>query len=403
MAVRRATRADLEALVRLEASFPGDRISRASFQRFLDAATADVWVAVAEAASAGGDRAAGSDAATARRPATVASTVVGDAVVTYRRGFHGARLYSLVTDPAHRGRGVASAILDVAEAAAFERGCVSMRLEVRLDNVGAIAVYERRGYERVGVTDDFYEDGSDALRMRKRLREGHARLLSVPYQPQSLEFTCGAACLHMAMRALGHPMPLGPAGELALWREATTVFMLAGHGGTSAHGLAVAALRRGFDAEVWVEKRGVPFLDTVRDTNKKAVIALAHAGFLEDFQRLGGREHVGEFGAEDVVAQLRGGRVPLVMVSGSRLYFERIPHWVVATGWDEDHLYVHDPHLPDGAERADGVHLPLRRADFAAVARYGRARHRAMVVVARRRRGRRQSGRWAKADGPSAR
>jgi ribosomal protein S18 acetylase RimI-like enzyme len=48
-------------------------------------------------------------------------------------------------------------------------------LEVRVDNVAAIRLYERRGYEVVGVTDDFYEDGSDALRMRKRLRGDAAR------------------------------------------------------------------------------------------------------------------------------------------------------------------------------------------------------------------------------------
>lgn len=364
--VRRATRGDLDALVRLEEVFPGDRVPRASFARFIDGATSDVWVAELDGA------------------------VVGDAVVTYRRGFHGARLYSLVTDPDHRGRGVAKALLDAAEAAATERGCVSIRLEVRVDNVDAIRLYERRGYDVVGVTDDFYEDGSDALRMRKRLRGDAARLLTVPYQPQSLEFTCGAASLQMAMRSLGHPTPLGPAEELALWREATTVFMLAGHGGTSAHGLAVAALRRGFDAEVWIDRRGVPFLDTVRDPTKKEVVALAHAGFLAELERLGGRERVGEFGPTDVERHLRAGRVPLVLVSNARLHAERVPHWVVATGWDDDHLYLHDPLVPDGGDRADGVHLPLRRSDFAAVARYGRARHRAMVVVARKRRRRAQ-------------
>lgn len=363
--VRRAARADLPALVRLEQVFPGDRISRASFARFLDAPTADAWVAELD------------------------GTVVGDAVVTYRRGLHGARLYTLVTDPRHRGRGIATALLDAAEAAARERGCVSIRLEVRVDNASAIALYERRGYEVVGRTDDFYEDGSDALRMRKRLRGDAARLLTVPYQPQSLEFTCGAASLQMALRSLGHATPLGPAEELALWREATTVFMLAGHGGTSAHGLAVAALRRGFDAEVWVDRAEVPFLDTVRDPTKKEVIALAHAGFVAELAARGGRERVGDFGVDDVVAQLKAGRVPIVLVSNARIHAERVPHWVVATGWDDDHVYLHDPLVPDDGDRADGVHQPLRRADFAAVARYGRARHRAMVVVGRKRRRRR--------------
>jgi hypothetical protein len=184
----------------------------------------------------------------------------------------------------------------------------------------------------------------------------------VPYHPQSLEFTCGPACLMMALRSLGHAEPLGQGEELALWREATTVFMLAGHGGASAHGLAVAALRRGFGAEVWVDQPGAPFLDTVRSPAKKRVIELTHAGFEEELARRGGQVRLGDFTADDVVEQLAAGRVPLVLVSGASLYAERIPHWVVATGWDDDHLYVHDPHLPEGAQRADGVHLPLRRA-----------------------------------------
>ena len=34
--------------------------------------------------------------------------------------------------------------------------------------------------------------------------------------------------------------------EMQLWREATTIFMAAGHGGCSGQGLALAATRRGF-------------------------------------------------------------------------------------------------------------------------------------------------------------
>lgn len=381
--VRRATRRDLADLVRLETVFTGDRVSRASFARFIEAPTADVWVAT-DSARSGGDAAAGG----------AAEPVVGDAVVAYRRGFHSARLYSLVTAPRREGQGIGSALLAQAEATARERGIVTMRLEVRVDNDRAITFYLRHGYEIVGRTHDYYEDHSDAVRMRKRLRGDQAQLLTVPYYPQSLAFTCGPACLMMALRSLGHAVPLGQAEELALWREATTVFMLAGHGGTSAHGLAVAALRRGFDAEAWVDRTGAPFLDTVRSATKKRVIELAHQGFEEELARRGGRVRTGDFGADDVVRQLGAGRVALVLVSGAQLYAERIPHWVVATGWDDDHLYVHDPHLPPGAERADGVHLPLRRADFARVARYGRARHRAMVVL---------GARTARRDGRSVR
>jgi ribosomal protein S18 acetylase RimI-like enzyme len=375
--IRRATLADLPALVDLERVFPGDRISRPSLARFVDQPSADVWVAERD------------------------GEVVGDAVVTYRRGFLSARVYTLAVAPHARGLGVGRALLERVERGAKERGCVTVRLEVREDNEAALALYRRGGYQSAGSTSDYYEDGSAARRLRKRLVGGDAHLLVVPYYAQSLEFTCGPAALMMAMRAVGWSGPISPEQELAIWREATTVFMLAGHGGTSAQGLAVAARRRGLAPSVWVDAPGPAFLDTVRAPDKKAVIELAHRSFEAELARDGVSVRVGEFTADDVVAALRRGQVPVVLVSGARLYAERVPHWVAVTGWDSDHLYVHDPHVPEGGELADGLHLPLPRSEFAALARYGRARHRAMVLVGPGGDG--PQARPARASGPSTR
>src|SRR5690606_28536646 len=182
--VRHAARRDLESLVKLEEGFPGDRISRASLSRLLSRESAVIFVAQA------GDE------------------VVGDAIVLFRSGFKTARLYSMIVSPAWRGRGVARSLLAAAEAAARERGSVSLRLEVREDNRPAIALYRNHGYEVVGAASDYYEDGGGAIRMRKRFMPGGATLLGVPYYPQSLDFTCGPACLMMAMRQHGYPVPL---------------------------------------------------------------------------------------------------------------------------------------------------------------------------------------------------
>ena len=101
---------------------------------------------------------------------------------------------------------------------------------------------------------------------------------------------------------------------------------------------------------------------------RSEVIALAHAGFLAEFERLGGRERVGEFGADDVVAQLQAGRVPLVLVSNARLHAERVPHWVVATGFGRR------PPLPARPARARGRRPRRRRAPAAAARRLRRGR-----------------------------
>ena len=356
--VRRAERSDIEALLELEMGFPGDRMSRSSLVRLLGRDSADVWVAEAD------------------------GKVMGDAIVLFRRGFESARLYSMVVNPAYRGRGIARRLLEAAEEGARERGAIVMRLEVREDNAAAISLYQAAGYALRGRTADYYEDHSSALRMHKRFVAGGATVLGVPYYPQTLDFTCGPAALMMAMRYHDYPVPLERWLELALWREATTVFMLSGHGGCSAHGLAVAALRRGFQAIVVSPDSGVPFLDSVRG-EKKEVVRISHTTFERELRGLGGKVELRDFGHQDVADAIARGAVPLVLLSGYRLYDERVPHWVVITGYDDDHLYLHDPLVPEGTSRADAVHLPIKRDFFDQVSRWGRARHRAMVVLER--------------------
>lgn len=363
-------RADLDALVELEASFEGDRLRRSALARLLTRPSADVWVASFE-------------------DGTGPAVVVGDAIVLYRTGFASARLYTLAVAPSWRGRGVARALLERAEEGAKERGVVALRLEVRVDNEAAIRLYRARGYEVLGTTHEYYEDGSTALRMRKRFVAGGTHILAVPYYPQSLDFTCGPAALMMAMRFHGDEAPLGRAREIELWRLATTIFMQAGHGGCSSEGLAVAAMRAGFPATVVSSDADVPFLDGVRSPVKKDVIRLSHQAFSAELVERGSPVQQRDFRLDEVVDALRDGLIPLLLVSGYRLYAQKVPHWVTLTGFDAEHVYLHDPHVPDGTARADSVHLALPRGDFEAVSRYGRRRHRSMVLIG----GRERSGR----------
>ncbi|WP_257388443.1 GNAT family N-acetyltransferase, partial [Tahibacter caeni] len=86
--LRRAVPADLAALVGLErASFSYDRMSERQFRRHLRSDSAAVLVAE----DAGG--------------------LLGSAVLFFRRGAPRARLYSLATAAAARGRGIGAALL----------------------------------------------------------------------------------------------------------------------------------------------------------------------------------------------------------------------------------------------------------------------------------------------------
>ena len=57
-----------------------------------------------------------------------------------------AELRRVFVDPASRGRGMATALLDAAEAAARELGAVVVRLDTRHDLVEALGLYAKRGY-----------------------------------------------------------------------------------------------------------------------------------------------------------------------------------------------------------------------------------------------------------------
>jgi ribosomal-protein-alanine N-acetyltransferase len=75
-------------------------------------------------------------------------------------------LLAIATAPDHRRRGVAARLLDHLLAVAHATKAVLVTLEVRRNNVPAIALYERRGFKRVGIRPAYYqEDNEDALVM----------------------------------------------------------------------------------------------------------------------------------------------------------------------------------------------------------------------------------------------
>ena len=144
--IRRATPADLDALVALErAAFTTDHLSPRQYRAHLRSSSAVILAAV-----------------DARR-------LLGKAVVFFRRNSDSARLYSIAVADVARGRGIGDALLKAAEAAARHHGARRMRLEVRQDNGAAVRLYERLGYRRFGSYARFYEDDADAWRYEKAL------------------------------------------------------------------------------------------------------------------------------------------------------------------------------------------------------------------------------------------
>lgn len=142
--IRMARASDVDGLAAIETSaFQADRISRRSFRRLVDADTAAVLVLLQD------------------------RMLAGYCTVLFRADSAKARLYSIAAAPGIRG--VGRLLLDAAEKTAFGRGRKSLRLEVRQDNLRAIALYEASGYRRTGQIEDYYTDGMTALRFEKLL------------------------------------------------------------------------------------------------------------------------------------------------------------------------------------------------------------------------------------------
>jgi hypothetical protein len=123
------------------------------------------------------------------------------------------------------------------------------------------------------------QDGMAALRFEKLLRGSEAPDVLTPFYEQTADFTCGSACLLMALARFRSPGFLDPVWEIRLWREATTVFMLSGPGGCEPFGLAMVAREHGLDPEVWCSTGDLLFLETVRDPEKRRVMELAQTDF----------------------------------------------------------------------------------------------------------------------------
>jgi ribosomal protein S18 acetylase RimI-like enzyme len=72
---------------------------------------------------------------------------------------------------------LARRLVAAAEKDAVRRGRTAMRLEVRADHRGTIALYELSGYRRIGRAPGYYGGRIDALRLEKALGKEPRRRL----------------------------------------------------------------------------------------------------------------------------------------------------------------------------------------------------------------------------------
>lgn len=151
LTMRKATRADLDSLVRMEqACFPTSlyhTMPRRQYLHMLTRAHGDVLVMV------------------------LGDTVIASAIVLYRKGSQGARLYSIAVSPAHGGQNHGTRFLDEIERRLAAQGYQTLSSEFRADLTRYLAWYTARGFNKTATLPAYYPDGCAGIRVKKQLNK----------------------------------------------------------------------------------------------------------------------------------------------------------------------------------------------------------------------------------------
>jgi [ribosomal protein S18]-alanine N-acetyltransferase len=143
--IRRATGADLLAIVRIENASFAQPWPHDAFERFLD--QPGFLVATGERGE-------------------ITGYIVADVTRQYGRSL--GHVKDIAVHPDRRGRGVGSALLSQALAVLVAHGVDSVKLEVRESNDGAKQLYRQFGFEPLRRVPNYYDD-EDAIVMLCKL------------------------------------------------------------------------------------------------------------------------------------------------------------------------------------------------------------------------------------------
>jgi len=181
--------------------------------------------------------------------------------------------------------------------------------------------------------------------------------LSIPFYKQASQFTCGPACLMMAMKFFQPSLNLTRELEFDIWREANLVESY----GTSKEGLALAAARRGFD--VYTEGRFLhhSFVEAIADKIPSIdyhMLELLYKDTRRKFTAMGLRNSSPTVRLTKLKGVLKMSQIPILLTS-TRLFGdkEELPHWIVLTGYSRDVWHVNNPLAKSPNTRVQQVRL----------------------------------------------
>ncbi|MGP8128735.1 MAG: peptidase C39 family protein [Candidatus Bathyarchaeia archaeon] len=178
--------------------------------------------------------------------------------------------------------------------------------------------------------------------------------LLIPFYRQASQFTCGPACLMMAMKFFQPSLHLNRKFEFDIWREANLVESY----GTSKEGLALAAARRGFNLYILGRTLRHSFVDAIDNKIPNIdykMLELLYNDTKAKLHAMRVKNAAREVRLSNLKRALRNSHVPILLTSTS-LFGEKedLPHWVVVTGYGEEIWYINNPLANSPNTRLDG-------------------------------------------------
>ncbi len=204
-----------------------------------------------------------------------------------------------------------------------------------------------------------------------------------PYYSQTTGMTCGPCALGMGLAYQGVAPLLERAEELQLWREATTIYAPAAPGGCDPFGLAVAAMKRGLAATVYLSSQDAVLLNRASSEDKREVMRFVQQGFRREAAALGATVQMRAFELAEIAAALDEGALAILLIDEDLMHADGGPHWVLAHARLGDSWLVNDPwidaHL--GESWVDGSHLAIPTAALDRMCWYGEPAYRSAVIL----------------------
>lgn len=140
--IRRANLADLDVIVEIEnLCFSDEKFSKRQLAYLISKAKGAFYIAESN------------------------NSILGYISLLQRSNNKTLRIYSLAVHPAFRGLQVGKRLIDVGKEFANNEGLYRISLEVKIDNLAAIRLYNRNEFVVTGVIPNYYENGEDAFRM----------------------------------------------------------------------------------------------------------------------------------------------------------------------------------------------------------------------------------------------